>query len=165
MRFSRPFRGAMCYFGDAGEARLMSFWLTWRCGGLVCGICLQWTPIKLPSMSSTSQWRLACSLTKPRYIQILYQPCFYFVCIGFFTTILITLLMHIAVNSKAAWSMLRLSCTVRPAATCILTVLVENITFIGLCADISSAKHLAFLWICARRHGCMRLGVPRTPQP
>ncbi len=118
----------------------MSFWLTWRCGGLACGICLQWTPIKLQSMSSISHWRLACSLTKPRYIQILGKACFYFVCIGLLTTILTTLLMHIAVSSKAAWSILRLSCTVQPAATCILAMLIESITFIGLCVDISSAS-------------------------
>ena len=56
------------------------------------------------------------------------------------TTILITLLVHIAVNSKAAWSILRLSCIVQPAATCILAMLIESITFNGLDADISSAS-------------------------
>ncbi len=140
MRFTRSFTGAMCCVGDAGEARPMSFWLTWRCGGLGCGTCLQWTPIKLQSMSSISQWRLVCSLTKPRYIQIHGKACFYFVCISMLTTILITLLVHIAVNSKAAWSILRLSCIVQPAATCILAMLIESITFNGLDADISSAS-------------------------
>ena len=93
----------------------MSFWLTWRCGGLAYGTCWQWTPIKLPSMSSISQWRLACSLTKPRYIQILGKACFYFVCIGSLTSTLTTLLTHTAIGSKAAESILQLSCTVQPA--------------------------------------------------
>ena len=57
---------------------------------------------------------------------------------------LTTLLMRIAISSKAAWSILRLSRTVQPAATCVLTMLIESITFVGLCADISSASIWCF---------------------